>query len=352
MRRYFAMLGVLLWACATLAWGAPARADGSDKLGRARALAEQAADLLDAKNYTEALDRASQAEAIFHAPTHVLMIGQAHEGLGHLAAAADTYEQLVAEPLPRSAPRAFLAAQATAKQRLTPLLSRVPSLLLKVQAASGAPPGAVTATVDGRTFALKPGMADRLDPGKHVLRVMATGFKASEQSLALPEKGGVTILEVALERDEGPAQPVPASVPPEPTSTPPPEQPAPTVAKPASGSRVPAYIAFGAGGAGLLLGTITGALSLAQVGTLNSQCKQHVCASTEQGTINSAKTLGVVSDVGFAVGIAGVGAGVVLLIVRPGAPKDSAPPSTGPSASGFSVEPWIGPRSLGAVGRF
>jgi hypothetical protein len=344
MRRYFAMLAAL-WACAMMAWGASALADGSDKVGRARALAEQAADLLDAKNYAEALDRASQAEAIFHAPTHVLMIAQAHEALGHLAAAADTYEQLVAEPLPKSAPKAFLAAQATAKQRLTPLLSRVPSLLLKVQAGAGAPSSA-TASIDGHSFALRPGMAERLDPGKHVLRVTAPGFKASEQSIALPDKGGVTILEVVLEPEEAGGQPVPVPPPGEPAATAAPEQPPPPDKKPA-GSRVPAYAAFSAGGVGLLLGTITGAVSLAQVGTLKSQCKNDLCNPSEQGTLNSAKAPGVVSDFGFGVGIAGVAAGVVLLIVRPGAPKDSAPPT-----AGFRVEPWVGPLSMGAVGRF
>ncbi|MGH7436090.1 MAG: hypothetical protein ACRENE_10490, partial [Polyangiaceae bacterium] len=66
-----------------------ARAAGgaSDDVAKARALAEEAGDLLDAKKFADALERVTRAEGLYHAHTHELMLGQANEGLGHLALA-------------------------------------------------------------------------------------------------------------------------------------------------------------------------------------------------------------------------------------------------------------------------
>jgi hypothetical protein len=348
MRRYFAPLAIV---CGCALAGPSARADAdSDRLVRARALGEQAADLLDAKNYAEALARATQAESLFHAPTHVLMIAEANEGLGHLAAAADGYEALVAEPMPRSAPRAFLAAQATGKQRLTPLLARVPSLLVKVQ---GAATSTARASVDGRTFPLRVGIAVRLDAGRHALRVTSMGFRTSEQTVSMPDRGGVTILEVVLEPDPtvtGEAAPASAAAAETPAAPPPPPPP-PADKGPGSRSRLPAYVAFGAGGAGIVLGSVTGVVSLTQTSTLKGHCTGNVCPPTDSSTLSSAKTMGWISTIGFGVGIAGIGAGVALLLLRPATPPDASPDKTASRVTP-SFTPWIGLGSAGVEGRF
>src|SRR5690349_7016544 len=111
---------------------APSRAlaqSSKAQIAEARSLAQDAGDLLDQKNYAEALERATQAEALYHATIHVLMIAQAQEGLGRLAESALTYERLVAEPLPRTAPGVFRDAQEKGKVKLRELLARVPSML-------------------------------------------------------------------------------------------------------------------------------------------------------------------------------------------------------------------------------
>jgi hypothetical protein len=353
MRRYFAPLAIL---CGCALAGSSARADAdSDRLVHARALGEQAADLLDAKNYAEALARATQAESLFHAPTHVLMIAEANEGLGHLAAAADGYEALVAEPLPRSAPRAFLSAQATGKQRLTPLLARVPALLIKVL---GTATSSARASVDGRSIPLRAGVAVRLDAGRHALRVTSQGFRTSEQTVSLPDRGGVTILEVVLEPDPTvTVEATPATTPAvEPPAAPPPPPPPPAPPDKGSGSRsrLPAYVAFGAGGAGIVLGSVTGVVSLTQASTLKGHCTANVCPPTDASMLSSARTLGWVSTVAFGVGIAGIGAGVALLLLRPAVPADASTDKTasGPSRLTPSFTPWIGLGSAGVEGRF
>src|SRR6185503_6053716 len=93
---------VLLMLCATAA-----AASEDDDRDKARALAEQAGDALDARKFSQAIDLVTQAETLYHAPTHLLIAAEAHEGLGALVEAAEIYERIVAEPLPAGAPPAF-----------------------------------------------------------------------------------------------------------------------------------------------------------------------------------------------------------------------------------------------------
>jgi hypothetical protein len=321
---------------ALLACGAPglayAQAGEGDARGRARGLAEEAADLFDARQYEGALDHATQAEGLYHAPSNVLLIAEAQEGLGHLAAAADTYEKLVAEPLPPSAPHAFLSAQQTGKQRLIALLARVPSMLVTVK---GGPTGEdVTIAVDGRTIASQSDIAERFDPGAHHVRVSAPGYSPFEQTVTLPARGGVNVIVAALVPVTDAAS--------EPTAA---EAEPPVLRRPQSGSRAPAYVAFGVGSAGLIVGAITGILSLSKVSDLRQSCPGNQCSSAEQGAINSAQSLGTTSTIGFVLGGVGVAAGTVLLFVHPSGGRAA-------DSSSASITPWIGIGGVGVAGRF
>jgi hypothetical protein len=330
MSRGFLSLVMIVGAVAVLG---RAEADENDARDRARGLAEQAEDLLDTRQYADALDRAGKAEELYHAPTNVLMIAEAQEGLGHLAAAADTYEKLVAEPLPQSAPHAFLAAQQTGNQRLDALLARVPSMLVTVK---GGPIGEeVAVTVDGRQIVTRGGIAARFDPGPHEVRVSAPGYRPFEQTVTLPERGGVNVIEALL----SPAPP--AAVP----IVPPLSADHLSAPRPTSGSRVPAYVAFGVGGAGVILGTITGVLSLSKVSDLTAACPGDKCSTSEQGTVNSAQALGTTSTIGFVVGGLGIAAGAVLLLIHPWGGR-----TMGPSSA--SMASWIGIGGSGLEGRF
>ena len=86
---------------------APASADTPvSDIDRARALAKQANRALQkAQSYAEALDYATRAEALYHAPIHLGIIGEALIGMGRGAEAMATLERLVSEPLPPTRPR-------------------------------------------------------------------------------------------------------------------------------------------------------------------------------------------------------------------------------------------------------
>jgi hypothetical protein len=299
--------------------------EGGADIDRARTLARESADLLEHGQYAEALDRATRAEALYHAPLHVAVEAEALEGLGRLAEAAAKYEQLVAEPLPPSASHVFREAQQRGRERLQKLLARVPSVLVVARGAAGA-----TATVDGKPFAIDAGVAVRLDPGEHEVRVSAPGFRPFAQKVTLPARGGVVVVEAALVSENGAT---PAGAPPGATTEP--------------GSRVPAAVAFAIGGAGLVLGAVTGGVFLAELGKLQGNCPQHRCPPGEQPRIDSTRALGNASTVGFVVGLTGVATGTVLYLVRPGTRQAAAT-----RARVLELSPWIGAGSAGVRGSF
>jgi hypothetical protein len=78
-----------------------------------------------------------------------------------------------------------------------------------------------------------------------------------------------------------------------------------------------AYVAGGVGLAGLIVGGITGGLVLGKAGTVEDNCVDEVCNQEGMDAVDEAETLAMVSNIGFAVGIAGLAAGVVLFFVAP-----------------------------------
>src|SRR6185437_6009641 len=176
--------------------GAAIAAAGSD-IDRARALAKEAKHLLQkAQDYTEALDYATRAEALYHAPIHLEIIGEALMGMGRVAEAMEVFERLASEPLPPTASDAFRAAQEDGRKRLKELSAKVPSLLVNVK---GPTPEDAKATVDGKPLAVGNGTAKWFDPGVHKLHVTAPGYGAFDQAVTLPVRGGVVIVNAILE---------------------------------------------------------------------------------------------------------------------------------------------------------
>jgi hypothetical protein len=308
-----------LAACLLASSGVRAQ-EAVGELDAARGLARTSATLLQQGKYAEAFERAKEAEAIRHAPFHLAVMGAALEGMGRLAEAMATYERLVAEPLPPNASSVARTAQEDAAARLRGLEARVPSVMIVVPAGVEA-----TATLDGQPIEWRTRAARRLDAGRHVVRVTAPGYRTFEQALDLPQRGGVVVVEAAMLPEGASAatgDPATADAPAE------------------RRSRVPEAIAFGAGGVGLVVGAVAGAMFLGRLGDLQDRCPDDRCTEAERGDIDTAYTLSTVSTIGFAVAAAGAVTGITLLVLRPSAPER-------PSAA-----VWMSPRGAGLTARF
>lgn len=308
-------------------------AQGADppNVAKAREIALEAGDAVDAKKYQEALDKISEAEAMYHAPTHMLIRAEALEGLGRLVEALDTYENLAAEPLSPTAPAPFRQAREDGRKRQIALIARVPSLLVLV---SGPESSEVVAMLDGKPLPLASDQATRCEPGKHRLHVEAKGYRTIEREVELAERGGVVKLNLHLEKEQAQGAPPP----------PPPPPPSPPVPKGRT-LVVPAVVSLAVGGISLGIGATTGVMSLSRANKLKSECAADGRCPPEVGvTINQGRLLGNISTGTFVVGGAALGAGVVLLIV--GKPKSST--------TGWwrSTLPWVGPGTIGLGGTF
>lgn len=131
-----------------------------------------------------------------------------------------------------------------------------------------------------------------------------------------------------------------------PTPTPTPGEPAPAEPTPAPGGGggdglvIGGIVGLGVGGVGFVLQGVFGGLALSEDATLAEGCG--ATASCTEAQVADANTYAAVSDAMMAVGIAGVAAGAVLLIL--------GLTSSG-SGDSAALAPWVDPSGAGIVAR-
>lgn len=142
--------------------------------------------------------------------------------------------------------------------------------------------------------------------------------KAERVALA---EGRVAALKKQLGVDQPPAPPPPVVIVTKPAPAPsPPEPPKPPPPPP---SKVPAFIAFGAGGVGLVVGAAFGGLALKEASDLKATCTAGVSCPQWGERRTAAETKAWVANTGFGVAVAGAVVGISLLFVR-SAPAQAA----------------------------
>jgi hypothetical protein len=320
----------------------PASAQSSEQdRARARTLAIEGHEALEKHDYVTAEDRYAKADALFHAPTLVLGLAQAHVGQKKLVKARDEYQRIIAEGVIPGSLRAWSVALETAKKELAALEPRVPGVVIRVTGAESA--GVV---LDGET--LPPGALGQrhpIDPGPHRARASAPGAQPSERTFTVAE-GETQTLTFELRSDVGAVTPRPAG--PAPPVPPPHQQPAADRATSPSGGgaanfpmKTVGMIAVGVGAVSLAAGAVTGGLAIREHSFLADDCPNGNCPRTRRSTLDNFHTLATVSTVGFiAGGVLAVG-GVALVILAPPA----QPAKTG-------LAPFVGPCSAGLGGAF
>jgi hypothetical protein len=294
----------------------------------ARTLGQEGHDALDKKDWATAADRFARANAIIHAPTFLIGLAQAQVGMGKLVSGLETYNRVIRDGLPPNPPPAFVRALEEARSGVDALTPRIPFVIIDVKgpAAAGA-----KATIDGVAVpAAALGMRRPVDPGRHQVVVEAAGFATSQTSFEIAE-GKVANVTVEPTPSAAPAAaaakptvvvvPV-ATTPATPATSAPPADHGP------SGRKVAGFVVGGIGVASLAVGAAMGGLVLGKKNTITSNCgiggDKTACNDTGLSAASSAKTFGIVSDVGFAVGGAAVVTGLVLILTDRGAGRPSA----------------------------
>jgi hypothetical protein len=182
------------------------------------------------------------------------------------------------------------------------LRGQVPELSIALPPSA---PAGTTVSRDGVPLgAPSLGVAFTVDPGEHVV-VARTPDGASHEARVNIARAQHRTLVVDLTA-------VPPSLTPAPSSAP---SPPPGPATPA---RTWAWIAGGVGVAGLVAGAVGGAIVLNDKSTIDVSCNpDKMCSAPGLSAVSQARTFGLMSDAGFAVGGVGLAMAVLLYLVTP-----------------------------------
>lgn len=282
-----------------------------------RALYAQGMQALDAHDYAAAERACGGVVKLVPVPPGALCWGKALEGLGKLVESRDAYLAAAHYPSKPDEPSVFTTARDEGQAAADRVEKRIATLVLDI---SGVKDGArLRVTIDD--VAIASGMARlprRVNPGHHVVLVASPGYRTARLEVVSGE-GQESQVKVALSPTEAGAEPAKPA--------------APSATAP---SKVPAFIAFGVGGVGLIVGSIFGVVALGDASGLKSQsgCPSN-CPPSAQSQIDSLHAAQWASDIGLGLGVVGLGVGAALFVTShapEGAPSTALRFELGPGA--------------------
>jgi len=309
---------------------------GSARADQAGVLFDQGLAAMAAQKYDEACPKLAESFRLDPHPGGLFTLAECENKWGKLTAAyADylRYTELVARLPPRERTRQDPRVKVALEQR-TALERDMPHLVVSLDPTA---PPASTVTLDGTTIALSvPPAPSPTDPGDH------------DVVLHSPD-GRVQLEHVSLARGE--TRTVILSLPADAAA---PSAPPPKDASETSGSTraTATYVVAGVGAAGIITGSVLGAVVFANKSSIDKGCPTpSTCDSAASAsTGNSTRTLAAASTGTFIVGGAALGAAAVLWFTRPKSPSS-------PQAATVQVTPSLAPDGqrgfvLGAFGRW
>lgn len=339
-RRHHTPLAVLL---AALALAPPAFAQPPDEAAQsaARTLGLAALTLYDQGDYPRALEKFEQAYLVYKAPTLGLGAARCLVKLGKLVAASERYSEVARTELDPSATIAFRQAKEDAEREGAELAAKVPKLTLRVE---GASPEEISVTLDGRPIdASSLGSPLPVDPGAHKAEVRRGAAKATGEATLAEGEGKTIVLVLPVEK---------------PATAPSANGPAPSPN--AAGDqgfprRTIAWIAIGAGAAGLIAGGVMTGLTAGKKSYLDGEggCNDGRCPPGTEADVDAYNALRIGSTIGFVVGAASGALGVTLLLTAPSVDKKTANTKNQSAAYGGA---WAGvtlsPSAISVRGAF
>ena len=306
---------------------AGAEATAAD-LETARDLYREGRDLRDKGDLPGALEKLRAANALAGTPITGLEVGRTYMMVGRLVEARQALLDVGRIPIKVNESANAKAARVEAEKLATEIKPRIPQLLVVV---TGVPAGLTpTVTIDGAPIPAEAlSVAHKLDPGSHVVAARVGTGKTQTSTVVLKE---------------GESREVQLVLPPEPVAQPTPSK---LRAEPASNYTL-SYLGFGVAGAGLIVGSVTGFLVVGKARELRNRCPEKECPLATGPEVDSAKTLGTVSTISFAVASAGAVVGVIGLFLG----RSSGTASSSSGALRPSVSVFVGLSSAGLQGTF
>lgn len=308
----------------------------------ARALAVEGLKLAQANNCAEALPKLERAEKLYHSSVVASRLGECYVSVGRLVEGTEILRKVLREPQPADATPALTKALDRAQKTLDAATPRIAALTIKIAAVQDmrvkldgnvvpsalldsevpADPGEHSIEVTAPGF-LKSGSRLSVSEGekKSVTLTLSRDPNAPVAPppvVAAPVSGAGPVVagsstEPTPLAAAGP-RPVPASAP----------------------NRTAAYVSLGFGVAGVATGGVLGYLTMTQKKDLEGQCPGGVCSPSQQDALDSAKRMGTLSTIAFGVGGAGLLLGTVLFFTAAPSDVDHAHATAKPRFAGLS----------------
>jgi hypothetical protein len=305
-------------------------ADEPDPRARAQALFVEGRKAIDGGNWAAGCPKVRQSLELFAVANSHFTSAQCDERDGRIASALEHWERGRALVDDAADPRTKVA-----RERIAALDPRVPRVRVVIPPASGS----VTVLLDDVELSAAVLVAPlRVNPGKHVFVVRAEGRQENRHQFTIAERERIEFIAKG-----GPARQTPPSgsasaAPPVGSATPP---------TPSNPRRTAGFVLGGVGALGLLAsaGTAYGVYSV-EHDLLECQAGGRCTTADRAAYVDKYKSLLVVNTVTFGVGLAGVGAGLILVL--------TAPKTTEAKPADTAVVPLFMPggAGIGLSGRF
>jgi hypothetical protein len=351
-------LGLFCTALQLCSQTAHAQDASAAETAAARSLAVEGLKLAQAGNCGEAVAKLERAEKLYHSAVVASRLGECYVSQGRLVEGTEILRKVLREPLPADPQPNLLKALEKAQRTLDSARPRIAGLTIKVAAVEqlsvridGNPLAVALLETE---IPSDPGehSIEASAPGflKVATRVSVTDAEKKTVTLtltrdpnAVSSAAKVAPLEAAPEQvAAGPERVAREPRPPVTTAPPPPAPP----------NRTGAYLAFGVGAVGIGVGSVLGIMTMQEREELKGTCPADVCPPAEQDALDSARRLGTLSTVAFGVGGAGLVLGTVLFFTASPSTTDRAAAPARRHAGLSLLRAGVGPGSVQLSGEF
>jgi hypothetical protein len=319
-----------------LSWASPAWSQTAQEQALAEALFRDGRELLERGEYAAACGKLGESYRLDPASGTLLNLALCHEQEGKLATAWVEYQNALAR-VRREGSEERISFARDAIARVEP---RVPRVRIEVTETEGQ---AITVELDGTPLGRAAwGGEMPVDPGTVYIRATAREHRPYEAELTIVAGQVLTAKIPALVREAGPA-PLQATA----SSHVENPRPAAPVSKTSESApsmtndnrRVTAYVATGAGVLGVAAGTYFGIVAILQKQESDPKCPGGVCETDEDLSLYQTAQLNAnLSNVGFGLGLVGLGVGAYLFLTEPAAAPSGVDAKQGPKQGSQSAQ--------------
>ncbi len=280
---------------------------------------------LDAKDYAGAVVEFEAANALIPSAQAQEKIALCYDGMNDAPKALAAYELFIEQ----AGDRPNLAAEVTAAKERIEALKNAP---VSVKVVSD--PSSAQVEVNGEAQMGATPIEIKLTPGKHKVKVSATGFDSVEKEIEVKPGEEPKNMSFSLPQT---AEAVAATFPPPAATTPPPQT---SEIEGGDKSNLPAYITLGVAGASAVVGTVFGFKALRDKSRFN---EKPTVTKADRAERNS-----LIADMSFGVAITLGVTGTVLLLSNDSPSTEQASKDAATKTS-MQFTPFVGPSGGGAA---